>query len=295
MTVWKAEQPPSLNNQDATAIWRRPLVWLNVVCLDAPLVALSWQWIFARQMGVSLPVAEQAALFLTAWLIYLADRLADSLLLDAGITKSLRQAFCFRHQKLFFAMTVMIALFDSALVFSRLDREIFVLGLFLGAIALFYLVINFVFPRLWQAIPLKEIAIGFLFAAGTLLALGPCLFAIPSTMNAAILFACLCSLNCMSIAVWERDLDRAQKKYSIATRWSRSGLFVPILLIVLFAICIAVALVDSGLRSLALCLGVSAILLAALRIVPLAGDERTALADLVLLTPLSVFVAEKIL
>lgn len=294
MTVSKPSKNQSSNNGEVTTRGR-PLVWLNVLCLDAPLVALSWQWLFARRMGVSLPVAEQAALFLTAWLIYLIDRLADSLVLDVGVTKSLRQAFCFRHQKLLFAMTVMIALFDSALVFSRLDREIFVLGLFLGAIALFYLVINFVFPRLWQAIPLKEIAIGFLFAAGTLLALGPRLFTIPSTMNAAILFACLCSLNCISIAVWERDLDRAQKKYSIATRWSRSGLFVPILLIVLFAICIAVALVDSGLRSLALCLGVSAILLAALRIAPLAGDERTALADLVLLTPLSVFVAEKIL
>lgn len=294
MTVSKPSKNQSSNNREVTTRGR-PLVWLNVLCLDAPLVALSWQWLFARRMGVSLPVAEQAALFLTAWLIYLADRLADSLVLDAGVTKSLRQAFCFRHQKFFFAMTVMIALFDSALVFSRLDREIFVLGLFLGAIALIYLVISFVFPRLWQAIPLKEIAIGFLFAAGTLLALGPRLFAIPSTMNAAILFACLCSLNCMSIAIWERDLDRAQKKYSIATRWSRSDLFVPILLIVLFAICIAVALVDPGLRSLALCLGVSAILLAALRIAPLAGDERTALADLVLLTPLSVFVAEKIL
>lgn len=294
MTVWKAEQQPSLNNRDGS-IGRRPLVWLNVFCLDAPLVAISWQWLFARQMGFSLPVVERETLFFTAWLIYLADRLADSLVLDVDVTKSLRQVFCFRHRKLFFVMTITIALFDTALVLSRLDRGIFVLGLFLGAIALIYLAINFAFAGLWQAIPLKEIAIGFLFSAGTLLALGPRLFAIPSTMSAAILFACLCSLNCMSIAVWERDLDRAQKKYSIATRWSRSDLFVPVLLIVLFAICLVFAFVDPGLRSLSLCLGVSAILLAALHIAPAARDERTALADLVLLTPLAVFVAGKIL
>jgi hypothetical protein len=294
MTVWKAEQQPSLNNLDGS-IGRRPLLWLNVFCLDAPLVAISWQWLFARQMDFSLPVGDQAALFVTAWLIYLADRLADSLVLDVDVTKSFRQAFCFRHRKLFIAMTITIALFDTALVFSRLDRRIFVLGLFLGAIALIYLAINFVFPRLWQAIPLKEIAIGLLFTAGTLLVLGPGLFEITSTMNAAILFACLCSLNCMSIAVWERDLDWVQKKYSIATRCSCSDLFVPVLLIVLFAISLVFAFVDPGLRSIALCLGVGAILLAVLHIAPAARDERTALADLVLLTPLAVFVAGKIL
>ena len=59
-----------------------PLVWLNLVCLDAPLVAVSWQWLFARAFQVPLTNSARLTLFLTAWLIYLADRLADSWALD---------------------------------------------------------------------------------------------------------------------------------------------------------------------------------------------------------------------
>jgi hypothetical protein len=54
-------------------------------------------------------------------------------------------------------------------------------------------------------------------------------------------------------------------------------------------------LVDRSSGAVALCLGVSASLLGALHFVPLPPDERTALADLVLLTPLAVLVVGTIL
>jgi hypothetical protein len=44
-----------------------------------------------------------------------------------------------------------------------------------------------------------------------------------------------------------------------------------------------------------LCIGVSSLLLGALRFVPVSRDERSALADIVLFTPLAVFLAEKVL
>jgi hypothetical protein len=63
--------------RQAEPAWRRPFVWLNLVCLDAPLVAVAWQWLIASSLHLAVALADSAALFLTAWGIYLADRLAD--------------------------------------------------------------------------------------------------------------------------------------------------------------------------------------------------------------------------
>ena len=70
-----------------------PVVWLNLLCLDAPIVAVSWQWLFAHTFGAHLSLALRALLFLTAWLIYLADRFADTIKLPAGSPISLRHQF----------------------------------------------------------------------------------------------------------------------------------------------------------------------------------------------------------
>ena len=112
---------------------------------------------------------------------------------------------------------------------------------------------------------------------------------------AAILFAALCSLNCISIAIWERDLDRIQGKHSIATRWAHANSLPRVLLLLLLAGSVLLALFDFAARPVVLCLGASGLLLGALPFVPLSRDERTALADVVLFTPLALFVAEKVL
>src|SRR3954468_10957039 len=60
----------------ADVLSRNPLVWLNLVCLDAPLVTISWQWIFGNALHLVVPLGHRLALFFTAWLIYLATGLA---------------------------------------------------------------------------------------------------------------------------------------------------------------------------------------------------------------------------
>src|SRR3954447_26980728 len=79
---------------------RSPLTWLNLVCLDAPLVALAWLWLFARTFHVPLQIGNAIALFLTAWLIYLGDRFADASNLKRDSHRSLRQEFCVRHREI---------------------------------------------------------------------------------------------------------------------------------------------------------------------------------------------------
>ena len=184
-----------------------PLLWLNLVCLDAPLVAICWQWVFAHSFRLSVPVGHWTALFITAWVIYLADRLGDSLSVLAGEPKSLRQQFCLRHKKFWFVSIICAGVADFIVVLA-VNYETAALGGILGAITIAYLAMNHAHSQIWETIPLKEFIIGSLFAAGTLVGITPHIFAERSAMIfAAILFAALCSLNCVSIAIWERELD----------------------------------------------------------------------------------------
>ena len=275
---------------------RSPWLWLNLVCLDAPLVAICWQWIFAHSFHLSVPVGHRAALFLTAWVIYLADRFGDSVSLVTGQPKSVRQQFCLRHKSIWLISIICVAVGDLIVVLRAVHYETTVPGAVLGAFTIAYLAINHAHSEIWETIPLKEFTIASLFAAGTLLGVTPHVFTEGSTMIfAAILFATLCSLNCVSIAIWERDLDRIQGKYSIATHWAHANSLPRLLLILLLAGSVVLALFDPGAWPVVLCLGASGLLLGALRFVPVSRDERTALADVVLFTPLALFVAEKVL
>ncbi|MFL6540775.1 MAG: hypothetical protein ACJ8HU_08430 [Chthoniobacterales bacterium] len=262
-----------------------PLVWLNLFCLDAPLVAITWQLLFAKSFGIAVANGGTVALFLTAWLIYLADRLGDNLSLRSGERMSLRQQFSLRRRGCWVAAISFVALADIGFVVTQLDRQAIVVGAVIGSCALLYLLINRFGPALWRVLPLKETSIGFIFAAGTMVGLLRSLTS--AALPAWLLFAVLCSLNCIAIAVWERGLDAAQNRVSIATAFPRvRHLLLPALAIVCLTSAVLV-LHSTTARALYLCLTSSALLLGAVHIRRdrLQPDLRTALADLVLLTP----------
>ena len=306
--VIQSEPPPTATrtahatvDNEIPSLMRRPLIWLNIWCLDAPLVAIAWQWLFARSFNVTLPGASREALFLTAWFIYLVDRFADSISLTFNVPKSARQEFCSRHRFVWLLLMSAVVALDSMVILSRLDSTTLRHGMILGAVAIGYLGINNAFSSLWETVPLKEIAIGLLFSAGTLLAVAPHVsIARPAFGLAAFLFASVCSLNCISIAVRERDLDLSQQKHSIATRWSRTHLLnrssaLRVVSAILAVGCVVLAIVDRRSWQLALCMGFSAVLLSTLDLLLVGRDEQTALADLVLLTPVSLIFIDKIL
>jgi hypothetical protein len=109
-----------------------------------------------------------------------------------------------------------------------------------------------------------------------------------------LLFSILCSLNCMSIAVWERDLDRAQRKHSIATRRPSIGVLIRIFCVVVAVAALLLATIASSLLPITISLSAGAALLAILHFLSIGDDERTALADLVLLTPIAFFFAQSL-
>jgi hypothetical protein len=281
--------------RDVTRQQQRPapssihsIVWLNLVCLDAPLVAVSWLWLFARTFSVPFQRGNAVALFLTAWLIYLADRLADSLFLKPTTARSLRQEFCLHHREIWIATVALVAGFDAYFIWRSTAPETFLIGAVVGGLATIYLVLNHPFGLIWRSLPAKELAIGFLFAAGTLVALLPRLPALtPAFVAGAFSFAALCSLNCISIARWERELDRAQGKVSIATRHPRVAQRAGEICVFLALCSFAAAIAFPSARPILVCAGLSALLLGWLNFGGLqSNDQRSALADLVLLTPI---------
>ena len=264
------------------------VVWLNLLCLDAPIVAVSWQWLFAHTFQAHLDLALRGLLFLTAWLIYLADRFADTMKLSANSPISLRHRFCREHMIGWWVAVVVIFFLDVALALRSLDLQMLLLGGTLAALCLLYLFINHWLDGRWRPIPMKEKAIGILFAAGTTLGVIGQLPALTVSFGAGvILFAILCTYNCLSIAAWERELDTVQGKTSFLTGWPAVA---GALKLVGYGIALAALTCAVFWRfafSLWFCLALSALLLVRLNLAErLPRDNRTALADLVLLTPL---------
>jgi hypothetical protein len=243
--------------------------------------------LFARAFGHRLHLSDVLALVLTAWWIYLADRLADSLATTPVATLTARVAFCLHHRRAFSIALVLVGLADAAVIVMLLNRSLIKNGMVLGGVALVYLFVNSRHDRLWRVLPIKELAVGFLFACGTTLVF---LTASPqlALFQAVFFFGCVCSLNCLSIAVWEKNLDLGQGKHSYATehpRWAR----------LVRVGCLAIAVASCALAGraipplLAAPLAMSSALLLLLHFVDVRDDERTALADIALLIPALIF------
>jgi hypothetical protein len=270
-----------------------PVICLNLVCLDAPLVAIAWLWLFARTFDVPLQIGNAIALFLTAWLIYLADRFADANALQPEVPRSLRQEFCLRHREIWIVTLALAAGFDAYVIWRTTAWETLLVGGLVGSLSLLYLVLNHPLGLIWRSLPAKEIAVGTLFAAGTLVALLPNPRVTHSFAIAALAFAALCSLNCISIAAWERDLDRAQRKVSVVTLHPGLARYLRTLCLCLFLAAFALAIVWRAASPVFVCVGISGLLLTWLNASSdiKEPNERTALADLVLLTPVVALIA----
>jgi hypothetical protein len=270
---------------------RRPLLWLNLLCLDAPVVAVTWSVAFARTFLITIKPAEYVALFLTAWSIYLSDRFLDTLVTPVDGKRTARGAFCLRHRKPWPFVIFIVTALDGAVILLAVPRPTIVRGLFFGLTALAYLAINFASSRWWRTVPIKEFVIGFLFAAGSVLVPGSPPWSETLLVSAAC-FGCLCWLNCLSIALWERELDQDQDRHSFATDRGGAETHVRIFGAALVCATAAYGFSDEAVRPLAASLLLSAILLLLLPFLPVTRDERTAAADLVLLTPLLVMLFE---
>lgn len=183
-------------------------LWPNLLGLDAPLVALTWQAFLALAIAVPLRPVGRITLGLTVWVIYLADRLLD--VRSAPTTRETeRHRFHRRHNRLLWALLVLAFFADLAAVFFWLRPAVFRSGLLPFTAVILYLGIVH-----RQRIPIpKEIAVAMLFTAGTFLIGWTFSQHRLSLLVPATAFLLLCLGNLVAIEMWEwRELRNGMDK-----------------------------------------------------------------------------------
>ena len=193
-------------------LWAVP----TALSLDAPTVAVLWQWLFAKSFELTLSWHESTLLFATVWLIYVADRLLDSRSLDLSKEHTFRHAFYARHQSYMLALWLVVFAVVALLALGLLEMSMLSIGASLVLLCLGYGigVHTAMAKKIFQVIS-KEWLVGLLFALGTSLIIW---LKAPSFKLAlmTLCFAFLCSLNCLLISLWEKDIDHTQGSLSKA-------------------------------------------------------------------------------
>lgn len=242
----------NLTESDTHALAKIPLpAWANVLSLDAVFVAVAWQQLLMRVFcDRSSRWSEGVALSLTVWLIYVADRLLDGSKLRMDKPHTLRHRFYRRHRQIFLSLWILGLVVNTLLVVHFLPIELLRNGVLLASAVLLYgASVHLTSQRSPPAAPHcealtgdswrwrigvpKEVRVGVLFAVGVSLTTWTQVFsdrqrlsdgvvALETTLGPLLVTTCALALifswNCILVARFEREYDRAQSFASIATR-----------------------------------------------------------------------------
>ncbi|HTJ77871.1 MAG TPA: hypothetical protein VL357_02650 [Rariglobus sp.] len=277
--------------------------WLTVLSLDAPLVALAWQTLFARILKVELPWQQPVLLGLAVWVIYAADRWIEGWRLSPETVLTQRHHFYILWRWPVFMIGLAVILVGLGLAVVWLPGREWAASTVLAIPTAVYLLSHQFFHREHPGRIPKELCIAALFPLGT--ALAPIVFALPTILHGQSLveiivgrlealwiplglFGLLCLANLVLISAWETEVDAQHGQTSLALQFShRLGLIrsLPWLLACLGA---AVSVGMHGIDRVAgICATVSAILLGVLDYVePRIGRQAARIfVDLTLLSP----------
>jgi hypothetical protein len=189
-------------NKLQTATARTPIwLWPNLLSLDAPVIAVLWQGVFAHDAATKLSFAARAILPLAVWLIYLMDRLFDTAA-ERPMQATARHAFS-RANKTLCCWLASSAAFLSAVSVLFLPLPVIRSGLaVLLVVCLYLLVVHGMGGSVRRWLP-KEAAVGVIFSVGCVLA--PLTWSPNPThvLFPALLFGLLCWANSAAIEVWE--------------------------------------------------------------------------------------------
>ncbi len=188
----------------------RPWLWPNLLSLDAPVVAVLWQALFARCFHADVNALAAVLLVLAVWLIYAADRVFDAWGQNGGMP---RHEFYRRHWRAVLPVWTAALAIAGWLAWTRLPSLIFKEGLvLLAAVSLYFTAVHLAPAALresWHAPGAlrnawpKEAAVAVLFALGVSLAAWNRLRSAEDALS-ILLFCCLCWINCAAIDHWER-------------------------------------------------------------------------------------------
>jgi hypothetical protein len=271
---------------------RRPwYLWANLLSLDAPLVALAWQDLFARSFHVSLGPVPRAVTAGCVWLAYTGDRLLDAWRIARESLVTPRHQFARRNFLPLTAVWLAALPMTAYGAFGMLRRELVEGGVILSALVVGY----FVFvhwpgrQRMWPGF--KEGTVAALFCAGTVVFVVAKAGRLPSAAIAPMVFwVALCFLNCLGIGCWEKDFDLAQRQVSLPLQKPAVERHYGRLAMSVAGVALAAGLAERGgdFRALYFSVATSAFMLGGLHHFNFAFEinELRVAADFVLLTPL---------
>jgi hypothetical protein len=176
-------------------------LWPNVLALDAPAVAVSWQVFLASVAGVAVPLAASAVLALVVWAVYLVDRGLDA---SCGADGSDRHRAAGRNP-VAWIVTSAVAIFSATvLALTTLPRSYLHVGFAIAAVTVGYFsAVHVVRAKRILDRGMKELSVGVVFALGVALPLIAEAEPVADWLPGVVAFAGLCWLNCLLISVWE--------------------------------------------------------------------------------------------
>jgi hypothetical protein len=267
-----------------------PLLWLTVLSLDAPSVAVLWQLLFARSFHVQLGASITILLALVVWLIYVADRVLDTLKVPTKGAEPTRHIFYRRHLWAFLLPLGAGFLLAAWMSLTQLDARTFRDGiLILLAVGVYLLAVHLLSPgREWLP---KEMLVGILFALGTCFPVweqmtqGVLLLLAPY-----LLFTALCWMNCAAIEYeeWKRLRHRKFGSPHPWTGWMGRHFMLLALVTAAVAVCLMVSGFGRAHWQLLTAELLSALAFALIRFKnkSLSIDQFRVLVDIALFTPL---------
>jgi len=146
--------------------------WLHLLSLDAPLVGVVWQLLFAKALRVHLAPVVNLVTALVIWLIYVADRILDSYRTQEGAEEALRHRFYRAHRMAFMPAFFTVLLVTGWMAYADLGFETWRDGSLLAAtVGGYFAIVHLLGGSAQKWFP-KEIAVAVLFGSGTLMPVG---------------------------------------------------------------------------------------------------------------------------
>jgi small-conductance mechanosensitive channel len=185
-------------------------LWPNILSLDAPLIAVLWELLFAQCFRVRIDSASVAALGLGVWLLYVADRFLDGFRDDRVQTARHRfyRVNRFRILPWFGLGMLVTAWLSLTSIEPALIRNYIALA---GVVAVYFAIVHLAPQRLRRHWP-RELAVAVLFAAGTLTAVCTDAGSHPLRLLAPfVMFVAILWVNATGIECWERTAERSAR------------------------------------------------------------------------------------
>ena len=182
--------------------------WPNLFALDAVLIALLWQAVFAQAFGAPLHSSAQIVLGLSVWLTYMADRLFDVAKRSPANLHSTRHRFAKQHPNWLWKLWGGTLILNILVAFSCLSPNQLRNGAILLCLCLAYTALNQTLSR--KFFP-KELCVAIIYTGGVIV------FSLPNAdiWPAATAFGLLCLINCLIIGTKEQRVDAALQVRSL--------------------------------------------------------------------------------